>query len=175
MEDTSSEITPVLVMCGACFKNANSTDAFCDSCGYPLHGSEADQKYFISVRNAKEIDLDDANKKIKRAGHTLYWIAGATVLSTLIFYFINHDIGMVIVNLILATIYFLLGVWSQKKPLAAIISGFSLYILIFILNAIDDPSKIATGLLLKILFITYFIRGVKSAIEAEKIKKELNY
>ncbi|MHB8208238.1 hypothetical protein, partial [Mucilaginibacter sp.] len=137
-------------------------------------GTQKEQDNFISVRNSKEIDLEDANKKIKTAGHSLYWIAGATVLSGFIFYFINKDVDLIIINLILGGIYGGLGAWSQKKPLAAIISGFALYVLVFVLNAITNPSSIATGIFLKILFIGYFIKGIKSAIEAEKIKKELN-
>jgi len=166
--------TVIPALCNCCFKSINEHDSFCDGCGYPLKGSENEQNYFISVRNSKEIDLESANKKIKTAGQSLYWIAGATVLSGFVFYFINKDINLIIVNLILGGIYAGLGAWSQKKPLAAIISGFALYMLIFILNVITNPSSIISGIFLKILFIGYFIKGIKSAIEAEKIKKELN-
>jgi hypothetical protein len=178
MEEITSVTTPALTLCNACYKHVNEADAFCDNCGYPLKGTEKEQDYFIAVRNAKEIDLDAANKAIKRAGNTLYWIAGATVLMGVIFYFTIHDeaskIDLLIVNLILAGIYVGLGAWSRKKPLAAIISGFALYLIVFLLNAITNPTTIASGIIVKILFIGYFIKGIKSAIDAEKIKKELN-
>ncbi|MHB8209647.1 hypothetical protein, partial [Mucilaginibacter sp.] len=72
--------TAALTLCDACYKHINDTDAYCDGCGYPIKGTQKEQDNFISVRNSKEIDLEDANKKIKTAGHSLYWIAGATVL-----------------------------------------------------------------------------------------------
>lgn len=175
MEDLSAINTlAVTESCSACYNQINEDDSFCGGCGYPLKGTVEEKNNFISVRNSKEIDLADANNKIKTAGRSLYWIAGATVLSGFIFYFVNKDINLIIVNLILGAIYAGLGAWSQKKPLAAIISGFALYVLIFILNVITNPSSIANGIILKILFVGYFIKGIKSAIEAEKIKKELN-
>jgi hypothetical protein len=176
-EITATTTTPILIVCNACYKHVSDA-AFCDNCGYPLKGSEQEQEYFMSIRNAKEIDLDAANKVIKRAGNSLYWVAGATVLTGILFYFTNPNdevkLDMLIVNLILAGIYAGLGAWSQKKPLAAIISGFALYAIVLLLNAITTPASIASGIIIKILFIGYFIKGIKSAIEAEKIKKELN-
>jgi hypothetical protein len=176
MEDTkpvTHEFIPEIV-CNACFKTVNETDSFCDNCGYPLKGTEKDQENFVSVRNAKEIDLEEANKKIKRAGNVLYWIAGITIVSGIILYFVNHELPTFIVNMVLGSINVILGTWSKKKPLSAIISGAALYVIVLILNAIINPLSIATGLIMKIFFISYFIVGIKSAIEAEKIKKELN-
>ena len=82
--------------------------------------------------------------------------------------------SLLITNLILGAIYAALGFWCTKKPLAAIISGFSLYVLIFILNAIASPLTIVSGIYFKVVIVLLFIRGIKSAIEAEKLKKELN-
>ena len=178
MDNFPSANATALTLCNACFKNVNEIDAFCNNCGYPLKGSEMEQQTFIVDRGNREADLEEANKKIKRAGNTLFWVAGGTVLMGFVLYFTSSDpdekVGGLIVNLILAMLYVALGGWSRKKPMAALISGFSLYILILILNAVVSPASIASGIIIKILFIGYFINGIKSAIEAEKIKKELN-
>jgi hypothetical protein len=179
MEDLSATNTPAAaLLCNACFNHVNSDDTFCDNCGFPLKGSEQEQNNFIYNRNSKEIDLEDANKKIEKAGNILFWIAGATVLTGFIFYFIQKGtegaVSLLIVNLILGLIYTALGGWSKKKPMAAIISGFALYVIILLLNAFTDPATIVSGIIIKIFFIGCFIKGIKSAIEAEKIKKELN-
>jgi len=179
MEDISTTNIPAAaLLCGACYKHVNTDDAFCDNCGYPLKGTEQEQTNFIYNRSSKEIDLDEANKKINKAKHTLYWVAGATVISGFILYAVSQDAesktDLLITNLILAFIYLALGAWSQKKPLTAIISGFALYVIVILLNAFVSPATIFSGLIIKILFIGYFINGIKSAIEAEKIKKELN-
>jgi hypothetical protein len=67
-----------------------------------------------------------------------------------------------------------LGIWSKKKPLAAIVTGFIIYMLILILDALVDPKTILQGLILKIIVIGAFVTGIKGAIEAEKIRKEHN-
>jgi hypothetical protein len=178
MEEILQASVPAPVLCGACFKHVTGEDSFCDGCGYPLKGTEQEQKYFISVRDAKEIDLESALKKIKRAGHVLYWVAGGTLLMGLIIAFTStvpeERANLLIVNTILAAVYAGLGFWSQKKPFAGIISGFALYMIILILNAIINPLSIASGIIIKIIFIGYFINGIRSVIEAEKLKKELN-
>jgi len=174
MEEISTQSTAATVVCDACYKQVNNDDAFCDSCGYPLKGSEREQNYFKAERSNKEIDLESANKKIETAGKTMYWIAGLTFLSGIIFYFMNKDSALLIVNIILTGIYLALGAWSKTKPVAAIISGLSLYALLFIINAVTNPLTIASGIIIKIIIIGYFIKGLKSAIEAEKLKKELN-
>jgi hypothetical protein len=178
MEETKVPAAPASVLCNCCFKHINESDSFCDSCGYPLMGTDQEQRYFISVRNSREIDLDDANNKIKKAGYVLYYIAGATVIMGLIAYTTTKDKETaqftLITNVILAVIYAGLGLWSNRKPLAVIISGFSLYVLILVLNAVVSPLTIVSGIFFKIIVIGFFIRGVKSAIDAEKIKKELN-
>jgi hypothetical protein len=177
MENITSN-TAALNLCEGCFNPINLEDAFCDSCGYPLKGSEMEQKTFILTKNNNEINLAESQKTIKTAGNTLYWIAGGTVLWGIISYFSAADeetkTTVLIVNLILAMLYIGLGVCSKHKPFAAIVSGFSLYTIILILNAIAEPATLARGIVIKIIFIVYFIKGIKSAIEAERIKKELN-
>jgi len=76
---------------------------------------------------------------------------------------------MVIPNLVLAVVFLALGGYTHKKPLACIISGLSLYIIVLILFFIDNPASLAYGVIVKIVII-----GIKSAIEIEKIKKEHN-
>ena len=143
-----------------------------------MKGSEDEQKNFIMIKSTKEIYLEEENIKIKRASYALYYIAGATMVWGLIACGTSKDVetknSILIANTILALIYAGLGLWSKKKPLTAIISGFSLYILVFILNAITNPISIASGIVFKIFIVVYFIRGIKSAIEADKLKKELN-
>jgi hypothetical protein len=164
------------VLCAACFKNITEADAFCNNCGYPLNGTDQEQRFFISERNSKEIDLDHAHKEIKKAGNILFYIAGFTLVLGSILAATSHDgqsSSLFITNVVLAIIFAGLGFWSRKKPLPAIISGFALYALIIILNAVVSPLTILSGIIFKIIFIGLFIRGVKSAIAAEKLKKEL--
>ncbi|RKR83241.1 hypothetical protein BDD43_3444 [Mucilaginibacter gracilis] len=178
MENNVSIETTQPTFCGACSVTVNDSDAFCDSCGYPLKGTEFDQRNFIANRNSKEIDLEEYQKNIANAGKALYWVAVACAVSGLVLYAVSKDeqtkMGILVINLILTIIFVALGAWSRKKPFAAIISGATLYGITIILNVIDNPLTLVKGIIFKIIIIGAFIKGIKAAIEAEKVKKELN-
>ncbi|MFC0517859.1 zinc ribbon domain-containing protein [Mucilaginibacter angelicae] len=162
--------------CAHCNTDVKPEDTFCTQCGYPVKGTEAEQNKFISERQVEEIDMFTYNKTLKQAGTSLYYLAGVFIISGLIYFFMHKDeaevVAVVITNLIMAAIFLVLGAYSKKKPLACIISGLSLYVIVQVLNAIIDPISIAQGIIIKIVIIGYMIRGIKSAMEIEKIKKE---
>ncbi|MBE9583810.1 hypothetical protein IM792_05070 [Mucilaginibacter sp. JRF] len=125
-----------------------------------------------------EIDLDAHAASMKKAGNSLYWIAGSFTIFGFIMYFMNQeaeDAGFTLgLNIVLSGIFVLLALWSRSKPLTAFIVALTLYGLIIILNAVVDPKSIASGLIIKIFIVTWLIRGMKAAMDAEKIRKVLN-
>jgi hypothetical protein len=98
------------------------------------------------------------------------------VISGFVNFFLSKDnpdvLAIVIPIFILAVLFLILGAYSAKKPLACLISGLSLYVIVQILLAIDDPVNIVKGIIFKIAIIGYLIKGIKSAIDIEKIKKD---
>ncbi|MFW0715481.1 hypothetical protein [Pedobacter sp. N23S346] len=164
--------------CNCCYKTFSHADIFCNSCGYPLQGTEQEQKTFIAIRNNQEIDLAELDRQVKSARNSLYWIGGVIGLWTLIGFFTSENaddaFSLLIINIILVGGFCALGVWSKTKPAAALISGLSLYIIIQVLNAIVSPMTIFSGIIFKIIIIGYLIKGIKAVLESEKIKKDLN-
>lgn len=164
--------------CTACFAHVIPNDSFCDSCGYPLKGTEVEQRYFLSQQGVDSIDYADYNKKIKSAGTALYYLAGIFAFWGIVSFFIKSDdpevLAYVLPNIILAVIFLVLGGFSNKKPLACIVSGLFLYVIVQVINAFDDPKTITSGILLKFIIIGYMMKGIKSALGLEKFKKENN-
>lgn len=164
--------------CDSCLKNIENDDVYCTNCGYPIQGTEIEQKDFIANNEVVDINLADYNKKIRTAGNSLYYLAGIFFFWGVLSYFTTKDsptaFGYLLISLILAIIFLVLGGYSRKKPLACIISGLCLYIILQVLNAIDNPATILSGIIVKIIIIGYMIKGIKSAIELEKFKKENN-
>lgn len=176
--EQSLELSPVVANCRACATGVQEADQFCQSCGFPLKGSEQDQENFIYNRNYQHLELQGLDKKIKSAGTTLYVLAGLSMLSGIIFFFIYNGqaeaTAELIAGAVIAIIYFLLALWSKKKPVAAIISGLVLFFLVWILTVIADPVNIVSGIIFKIIILVYLIKGMKSAFEAERIRKQHN-
>jgi hypothetical protein len=170
--------TEAISECKCCFEKINKADQFCQACGFPLQGSEEEQSKFFYNRNYQHMEMDGLKKKIKSAGTTLYVVAGFFLLSGLIYFFINRtedsSSALLITNTVVAVIFLLLGFWAEKKPVASIISGLVLYVLVQLMSAIENPASIFSGLIAKIIIISYLIKGMVSALEAEKIKKQYN-
>jgi len=169
---------PSNINCTCCANPFAESDSYCNACGFPLKGTEDEQRDFISHRTIKEIDLADFHKNIKSATNSLYWVAGLFSLGAIIGGFMLQDkseiVAHLIVYVILIAIFLALAVWGKQKPLPALISGLSLYVFIQIANAILEPASIVSGIIVKIIIIAMLIKGIKAALEADKIKKELN-
>jgi hypothetical protein len=178
MENSLSAPAQSLERCDACFTDVATDDVYCPNCGYPVKGTEQEQKDFRLNHDFQNIDLFHFNDKVRKAGNVLYYLSGIFVVSGMIFYFLKKDspdaIATLITNLILAMLFLALGGYSRKKPLACIISGLCLYAIILVLDAIVDPVSIVRGIFLKIVIVGLLVKGLKSAIEIEKIRKENN-
>lgn len=169
---------PSNINCACCATPFAEADIYCNSCGFPLKGTEEEQRGFIDNRTIKEIDLADFHKNIKSATNSLYWVAGLFALGGIIGGFMLQDkseiVGHLIVYVILIAIFLALAVWGKQKPLPALISGLSLYVFVQVANAILEPASILSGIIVKIIIIAMLIKGIKAALEADKIKKEFN-
>lgn len=164
--------------CRCCNTAVEARDHFCQDCGFPLQASAEEQDQFIQRRNHQQLELKGLNAKIKNAGTTLYVLAGLFIVFGCIFFFMNadNDAGMIFLFTygVLAVLFLLLGLWSKTKPVAAIVSGLALFILMQILSAIDNPFNVVKGIFIKIVVVAYLVKGLQSAFAAEKIRKRLN-
>jgi len=169
---------PPIEKCAHCYAEIKNDDVYCTNCGYPLQGTEFEQKSFIANLEVIGIDMAEYNKKVRAAANTLYYLSGVFILSGIINFFILKDnadvLAIVIPTFILAMLFLLLGSYCPKKPLACLVSGLALYIIVQVINAFDSPMSLAKGIIIKIFIIGYLIKGIKSAIELEKMKKENN-
>lgn len=167
-----------ITRCPSCGNLIAEQDQFCSKCRFPLTGSDEEQKQFLSKRSYQKSELKELSKKTKNAQTTLYVLAGLFFVIGVIYYFLNgqNDIAFVVLitNLILTAEFLALGGWSKSRPVASIISGLVLYVLVQILSSIDDPANIFKGIIIKVVIIVYLIKGLISAMEVERIKKEQN-
>lgn len=177
MENAPLEKSTALILCDACHTRINDLDSFCNNCGYPMKGSKFEQNSFIAKRNDAEIDLIAFNKRLKNAGNTLFYLAGFFLFATVYNFFSFKDdpqvLAIVLPNVILGILFLVLGEYCKKKPLACMVCGLCLYIIVQLLLFVDNPS-INLGDIVELVIIAYLIIGIKSAIDIEKVKKEHN-
>ena len=177
--DNSLQTAPSSTLrCEGCYTEVGIDDIYCTNCGYPLKGTVLEQKAFILKQNKFEFDLVAFNKRINKAGKTLYYLSGIFFLGAVLNFFSMKDdpdvLAVIVPSLILAALFLLLGEYSKKKTLACFISGLCLFIIVQVLNFINDPRIDFFYIILIIVIMTFLVMGIKSAIEIEKIKKENN-
>ncbi|NQX96394.1 MAG: hypothetical protein HRT73_00750 [Flavobacteriales bacterium] len=159
------------LLCSQCSTSMNESDVFCNSCGFPEKGTSREQAKFHAKAVMKKSNKNDADKKVKSARNTLYVVGGFTGVVGVSSYFLAGDVAVLVTNLILSGIYVLLGFWSTKKPLAALLSGLLLYITVVVINGVFEPETLYKGIIWKILIITYLGKGLYSANLVQKEEK----
>lgn len=158
MENTSNELK-----CNCCHSLCKESDKFCGNCGYPLHASPEEQKRFSMNFTTHNDDVRIVKDRIREARLILFIIATFTFIQSLLIFINDANISVFAINLILVCVYIYLGVWAKEKAFAAILIGGLIYITFMLLSAFIDPSTIAKGLVIKILFIAALIRTAYGA------------
>jgi hypothetical protein len=164
-------------LCSSCYRPFVASDTYCNNCGFPFQGTKEEKDHHIANRTVKEIDLSDLNRSVESACNSLYWIAGINAVSAIFIFFTaapEDQFTLLIMNVILVGAFVAFGVLGKTKPITAMVSGLSLYVIIQILNLIADPTSIFKGIIFKVAIIIYLIKGIRAVLEADKIKKELN-
>jgi hypothetical protein len=119
------------------------------------------------------IDTDEHEKKFKNARIWLYVLAGFQFIIGIIEY--SRENGRVAwiaggVDWFIALCFFLLAVWSNKKPAAAFLTALIFYCCIIAALGIFDPLSIVRGIIFKILIIIALYKAYTMAKEYEALK-----
>ena len=178
--DTPANPRDPIHLCDKCYTQVDPDDQFCNSCGYPLKGTKEEKENFRPIPVKPGLNRKEYEKWLTDAANTLYYLTGAFVLGGVILFYKVKDepdvLGYVLPNIILAIVFLALGGYAHKNPLACIISGLVLYIIIQIIDIIADPVSFASPvtIAIKIAIIAFLVKGIKSAIEGEKLRKDNN-
>ncbi len=154
--------------CPKCNQSIAETDVYCQSCSYPLKGTEQEQREHGIKQWENDFNRQDSEKKLKSGTTTLYVVAGFMVFSGLIIYALTKDNATLIAGFILAGIYAGLGYASKKYPFPCILIGLILFILVIILDIVGSmiegkPEGAFSGIIVKILVLIYLSRALRGA------------
>lgn len=162
-----------IVSCEHC-GNQFQTQKFCSTCSFPIGGTDYEKQQFRSAVSSRKRLLKEAEEKMKTAKNIIYVLAGLFFIIGLYHGIANEDYITMIVNLFVCVLYLILAAWSRYNPFGAILTAFILYITLNVVNAFFDPITLVQGILWKIIFIGAFIKGIRSAQEAQNHINELS-
>ena len=174
------------VQCSACGASAKPYDQFCGGCGKSLPSAE--QR--IHQRQVK--DATGAMRALAwlflatglamffllrwQAGQALTRLAGLDDTAALPVEGMTYTVAqlraqlrwepwaLLITNGILAGVMAGLARVGRRSPLPAVLVATATYAVVIVLNAIADPRTIGQGIIVKIIIIGLFAKGIKAAL-----------
>jgi len=168
--------TPVHLTCDYCSETILEQDQICTNCGFPIKGSSEEQQKFFSLKGRVRHEVKELKTKIENAQITFYVLSVLFFLVGIISYFTVKDkelsLNVLIENLILCTIFLALGGWAKSKPVICILLGLIFYITSQIIGVVGGYTGPLKGILIKGVIVVVLFKGLVSALDAERIKKE---
>lgn len=159
--------------CSSCLEIVSEKYVYCTHCGYPQNGSVKQMALHEKAIIDCKKDASEANRKIKNARTTLYVISVITFLFGLISFSGELGSALLTVSFIQSIIYLILGFWSNKKPLIALLMGLFLYLTVIIISAVTEPSTVIKGIIFKVIIISFLGRGIYAALSLKKLEDDI--
>jgi hypothetical protein len=121
------------------------------------------------------IESPESRKKINNARGILFWIAAAQLLMGCYEYYKAEDnltgIFALAIDAFVGAIFLTLGLTAKKHTYISLLIGLIAYISFVILFAVLDPSNLRNGVIIKVFFVIYLVKGMKAGKELEELKK----
>ncbi len=168
--ESYTTIVPKKPTCQCCKYEVSENDSFCNNCGFPLNGTDEEKGKFIGRYLTQKNQKTEIDSQVKSARTTLFVVAGLTVLGGLLSGATDKggDGGIILIaSLIIAVIFCGLAFWSNKNPFGALLTGLIMYVSLLILGTIDNPLELMRGIIVKVIIISYMVKGV---IGASKVR-----
>lgn len=172
-----------MVTCPHCSVENADGAAFCVSCGKALPLASAGPKVvsgdqFATTAVGRGLQGDQLKKQLRTASNTLFLVGVLMVVGGVVVYAMlqNAPAGarklaptLLVVNLVLAAIFFALGGWARVSPLPAAIVGLALFLTLQLVNAVLDPTTIAQGIIVKVIVIVVLIKSVSAGMKYKQL------
>ncbi len=147
---------------------------YCPSCGFPQRGAEDEQKKFITDKRVMLIKLESMRDQVRKARNMLFLASGGYALGYLMAGVMGRiDAMMLIEGVIICGAFVGLGLWANKKPYPAVLTGLIVFISLIAIAAFVNPLTIVSGIILKVIVLSGLIYGLKAANDAKHAEEEL--
>ena len=174
------------IKCAACGANAKPYDRFCNGCGNSLPSAEQ-RMHERQVKNATGA-MRTLAWLFAVAGLLMFFLArsqtskalaklaGMDDAATIPIEGVTYTVaqlrnqlrwepwGVLITNAVLAAVMAGLTLWGKRSPLPAVVVATATYAVVIVVNAIADPKTIGQGIILKVIIIGFFVKGIKAAL-----------
>ncbi len=161
------------IICSNCRSEMDEAEKYCNNCGYPEHGDEKEQSRFMYSIKLKQDALAEAKKKLSNVRVMLYILAAINVMVGL--YWLASEGGFAdgIANIITAAVFIGCAILVKKQPLIGVLSAFIFWLVMQLSVVFIDPALLINGVVLKVVVIVLFVKGIQSARDAKEFTDKL--
>lgn len=151
-----------MITCQECNHQNPDGSEFCEACGTKLRDPRK------AAQEADAIEADFMLDQVKKARSAFLVVGVLAVLGGLLGFAIDEEgLGtfVLVIQLVLAGVFFGLAWWCSRQPFAAAVAGLAIFSGLHGLNAIVDPSTLYQGIIIKIIVIVVLVRAVQAGIK----------
>ena len=126
-----------------------------------------------SIFTEADYSMEGYDKPIRRARTMLFIIAGLQLVILAFMAGGNDESNWITIaiGVFVALVFVILGIWTRKKPFAALLIALIFYIALMAGDGILDPMSLFRGIIFKIAVIVLLILGLRNAKEAIDLRK----
>lgn len=164
---------------------------FCEACGLALPSRERlrprviERKGFAGSGIGRDLQLEQLDKQARSARNVMLAIgilqvllagilaavaaggAGNTPAEQQTFVIMAISVGVV------GVIFIGLGLWARRSPLAASVVGLVLYLSIIAADAVANPATLASGIVIKVIFILALAKAVSAGVKHRSLRLQM--
>jgi hypothetical protein len=149
--------------CPHCAARNDGSNEFCQQCSLPLRSDEFDLLHAPALHEGRKW----------MGGVAILYALGGVLQCALEWSHSREDaVGSLVIMFVLALIQGGLWVWSKRATFAAAVASMALYVTLILLGAVIDPASLASGWLIKVMFILALSKAIKAGLVVRRLKLE---
>lgn len=167
--------------CGAMYE---PDESFCSKCGKAVTGAVSGPRIIGSSGLAgsqvgKELQSQELKKSMNKAFVTLLVVGILQLIIGVVVAALGGlgpgTSGTIAAAMVIGigVVFLGMAVWARWQPMAAAITGLSVYVLLWIVDIIADPAMAVRGIIMKIVIIGALISAIKAGAQYRKLKQTM--
>lgn len=159
--------------CNYCGANTPES-TYCQTCNYPLLGTDQEKGRFVAKQVMDESNVKDALSKMKYPRNILFVIAGINILAAIVQYQ-TLDLAGIIISIVIGLMFTGFALLTMKSPKIAILIPLILILIYYTLLAVILPDYFMSGIVWKVFIVIGLSFSLYTIFDAEKILRNNPY
>jgi hypothetical protein len=147
-------------------------DDHCTSCGREVTRDEID-----ALRRRWEASDPEAAQRSDAVAYgraALLVVAGLAFIEAMIYGLLGESVRTFAFCLAISACMVTLFFWGRRRPLASMVVGAAVYVVLQVLAAIVSVEALAQGVAIKVLIVIVMTGGISAELRRRKLERELS-